>query len=103
MGAVVNLGRRPGPERLSQTGRHGAFLKLVSLLVILALVPGCQGSAAKLYIPLAYALTGVCIALLVSPTATAAIVGFILGGLLGAAVYNNSLKRQLLEHRPPAR
>jgi hypothetical protein len=25
------------------------------------------------------------------------VVGFVVGGLLGAAVYNNSLKRQILE------
>ena len=36
---------------------------------------------------------------LMSPTLTAAVVGFAVGGLLGAAVYNNSLKRQILERQ----
>jgi glycerol uptake facilitator-like aquaporin len=71
--------------------------KLVALALILALVPACQIRPAQLYIPLAYAVTGLCVALLMSPTATAAVVGFVVGGLLGAAVYNNSLKRQILE------
>ena len=68
---------------------------MVALCLILALVPGCQLSAAQIYIPLAYGLTGLCIALLMSPTPVAAVVGFVAGGLLGAAVYNNSLKRQI--------
>jgi hypothetical protein len=67
----------------------------VALGLILALAPGCQISAAQIYIPLGYGLTGLCIALLMSPTPAAAVVGFIAGGLLGAAVYNNSLKRQI--------
>ena len=62
--------------------------RVVALCLILALTPGCQFSAAQIYIPLAYGLTGLCIALLMSPTPLA-------GVLLGAAVYNNSLKRQL--------
>jgi hypothetical protein len=66
------------------------------LLLICALLPGC-GQAAQFYIPLGYALTGLCIALLMSPTPVAAVVGLVLGGLVGAAVYNNSLKRQILE------
>ena len=65
------------------------------LCLILALAPGCQGSAAQVYIPLGCGLTGVCLALLMSPTPLAAVVGFMAGVLLGAAVYNNSLKRQL--------
>jgi xanthosine utilization system XapX-like protein len=72
---------------------------LVALALIFALMPGCQWTAAQLYIPLAYALTGLCIALLMSPTPTAAVVGLLLGLLLGAAVYNNSLKRQILERQ----
>lgn len=76
--------------------------KLVALALILALLPACQVSPAQLYIPLAYAVTGLCIALLMSPTPTAAVVGFIMGGLLGAAVYNNSLKRQLVEGQKTA-
>jgi hypothetical protein len=69
--------------------------KLVAVCLILALAPGCQVSAAQIYIPLAYGLTGLCIALIMSPTPLAAVVGFMAGVLLGAAVYNNSLKRQL--------
>ena len=71
----------------------------VAVCLILALVPGCQISAAQIYIPLSYGLTGLCVALLMSPTPAAAVVGFIVGGLLGAAVYNNSLKHQMVE--PP--
>lgn len=56
--------------------------RVVAFCLILALTPGCQFSAAQIYIPLAYGLTGLCIALLMSPTPL-------------AAVYNNSLKRQL--------
>jgi hypothetical protein len=69
--------------------------RVVALCLILALVPGCQCSAAQIYIPLGYGLTGLCLALLMSPTPLAAVVGFIAGVLLGAAVYNNSLKHQL--------
>jgi hypothetical protein len=69
----------------------------VAVCLILALAPGCQISSAQIYIPLGYGLTGLCVALLMSPTPTAAVVGFIAGGLLGAAVYNNSLKRQIEE------
>ncbi len=69
--------------------------RVVAFCLILALTPGCQFSAAQIYIPLAYGLTGMCIALLMSPTPLAAVVGFMAGVLLGAAVYNNSLKRQL--------
>jgi membrane protein implicated in regulation of membrane protease activity len=79
--------------------------RVVALCLILALVPGCQFSAAQIYIPLAYGLTGTCIALLMSPTPLAAVVGFAAGVLLGAAVYNNSLKRQLSASRgngPPS-
>jgi hypothetical protein len=72
--------------------------KVVALCLILALAPGCQLSAAQIYIPLAYGLTGLCVALLMSPTPAAAVVGFIAGVLLGAAVYNNSLKRQILKN-----
>jgi len=73
--------------------------KLVALALIVALVPACQLSPAQLYIPLAYAVTGLCIALLMSPTPSAAVVGLVVGCLLGAAVYNNSLKRQILERQ----
>jgi hypothetical protein len=69
--------------------------RVVAFCLILALTPGCQFSAAQIYIPLAYGLTGTCIALLMSPTPLAGVVGFAAGVLLGAAVYNNSLKHQL--------
>ena len=72
-------------------------MQVVAVCLILALAPGCQISAAQIYIPLGYGLTGLCVALLMSPTPAAAVVGFIAGGLLGAAVYNNSLKRQIEE------
>jgi hypothetical protein len=72
-------------------------MKVVAVCLILALAPGCQISAAQIYIPLGYGLTGLCVALLMSPTPTAAVVGFIAGASLGAAVYNNSLKRQIEE------
>jgi hypothetical protein len=71
------------------------------LALIVALLPGCQWSAAQLYIPLAYALTGLCIAMLMSPTPIAALVGVLVGLALGAAVYNNSLKRQISEPPKP--
>lgn len=71
--------------------------KLAALVLVLALVAACQERVAQIGIPLAYGLTGLCLALLVSPTLTAALVGFLVGCVLGAAVYNNSLKRQLLE------
>lgn len=73
--------------------------KLVALALIVALVPACQWSPVQIYIPLAYAVTGLCIALLMSPTPTAAVVGLVVGCLLGAAVYNNSLKHQILERQ----
>jgi len=69
----------------------------VALVLVLSLVGACQDRVAQVGIPLAYGLTGLCLALLVSPTVTAGIVGFVVGCILGAAVYNNSLKRQLLE------
>jgi len=77
----------------------GAGRKLVAVCLILALIPACQWSPAQLYIPLAYAVTGLCVALLMSPTLTAGVVGLVVGGLLGAAVYNNSLKRQIQERQ----
>ncbi|MFZ2087589.1 MAG: hypothetical protein WAU47_03355, partial [Desulfobaccales bacterium] len=67
------------------------------VLVLTLMAAACQERLAQVGIPLAYGLTGLCLALLVSPTLTAAVVGFVVGCILGAAVYNNSLKRQLLE------
>jgi len=77
--------------------RHPRWVQILAVLLILALLPGCQERWARFCIPAAYAVTGLCIALLVSPSLGAAVAGFILGGLLGAAVYNNSLKRSLME------
>jgi hypothetical protein len=78
--------------------RQPQWRKLVAVVLVLTLVAAaCQEQAARVGIPLAYGLTGLCLALLVSPTFTAAAVGFVVGCILGAAVYNNSLKRQLLE------
>ena len=74
--------------------------RLVAICLILTLVPACSWSPAQVYIPLAYAVTGMCVALLMSPTFTAAVVGLVVGGLLGAVLYNNSLRRQLQEQRP---
>jgi hypothetical protein len=74
--------------------RQRRWRKLVALLLILTLVGACQERLAQVGIPLAYGLTGTCLALLISPTPTAAVVGFVVGCVLGAAVYNNSLKRQ---------
>lgn len=77
--------------------RQRRWPKLVALLLVLTVVGACQDRVAQVGIPLAYGLTGLCLALLVSPTLTAAVVGFVVGCVLGAAVYNNSLKRQFLE------
>jgi len=68
---------------------------MMALVLILALVASCQESVAKVGIPVAYGLTGLCLALLISPTVTAAVVGFVVGCVLGAAVYNNSLKHHI--------
>jgi membrane associated rhomboid family serine protease len=73
----------------------------MALAILLSLAPACMVNPAQIYIPLGYAATGLCIALLISPTYAAAIVGLVAGGLIGAAVYNNSLKRQLLERQQP--
>jgi hypothetical protein len=87
-----------------KSGVSGWRRKLVVLILILALAPACQLKPAQIYIPGAYALTGLCIALLVSPTPTSAVIGLLAGAVLGAAVYNNSLKHQLAEQpkTPPA-
>ena len=77
--------------------RQCRWQKIVVLVLVLSLVAACQDRVAQVGIPLAYGLTGLCLALLVSPTVTAGVVGFVVGCILGAAVYNNSLKRQLLE------
>lgn len=63
------------------------------------LLTGCTLTPTQVFIPLAYAGIGMCIALLVSPSVSAAVVGFLLGGIIGAAVYNNSLKTDLMERQ----
>jgi hypothetical protein len=73
--------------------RQRRWRKLVALALILTLVGACQDRLVQVGIPLAYGLTGMCLALLISPTLAAAVVGFVVGCVLGAAVYNNSLKR----------
>jgi hypothetical protein len=74
--------------------RQRRWRKLVALVLVLTMVGACQVRLAQVGIPLAYGLTGMCLALLVSPTLIAGVVGFVVGCVLGAAVYNNSLKRQ---------
>ncbi len=75
--------------------RRGRLLAVMVLLLTLA--AACQERVAQVGIPLAYGLTGMCLALIISPTITAGAAGFVIGCVLGAAVYNNSLKRQFLE------
>ncbi len=83
-------------DRRGTRGSHWGR-RLLAICLILALIPAC--SPAQVYIPLGYAFTGLCVALLMSPTLTAAVVGLVVGGLLGAAVYNNSLKHQIQDGR----
>jgi hypothetical protein len=70
--------------------------RAIVLLLIPSLLAACQIHAEQIYIPLAYGLTGLCLVLLIYPTPAAGVVGFVVGCILGAAVYNNSLKRRLL-------
>jgi membrane associated rhomboid family serine protease len=91
--------RKPKTENRYKAGRRAWGRKILALMLIITLVPTCQAVPARIYIPLAYGATGLCIALLMSPTYTAAVVGLAVGLLLGAAVYNNSLKRQLPEYQ----
>jgi hypothetical protein len=79
--------------------KNFGWRQVVVLGLICALLPGCAFTAARVFIPLAYAGIGMGIALLVSPSVTAAIVGFVLGGVIGAAVYNNSLKTDIMERQ----
>lgn len=73
------------------------LVRAVVLLLIPSLLAACQLHAEQIYIPLAYGLTGLCLVLLVHPTFGAGVAGFVVGLILGAAVYNNSLKRQLVK------
>lgn len=84
---------------LSRRGSRGSKVgyRVVAICLVLALIPACQWSPAQFYIPLAYAVTGMCVALLMSPTFAAGAVGLVVGGLIGAAVYNNSIRRQIQE------
>jgi len=81
---------------------RNTWLRVAALVLLVFLAPACVVNPAQIYIPLAYAFTGLCIALLISPTPTAAVIGLVGGGLVGAAVYNNSLKSQLMERPKPA-
>ncbi|MEW6660421.1 MAG: hypothetical protein AB1424_17385 [Thermodesulfobacteriota bacterium] len=78
---------------------RSSWHRAVALVLLLMMAPACMVNPAQIYIPLAYACTGLCVALLISPTYAAAIVGLVAGGLIGAMVYNNSLKRQLLDRQ----
>ncbi|MBM4289569.1 MAG: hypothetical protein FJ135_15750 [Deltaproteobacteria bacterium] len=82
--------RRPG------FGGWG-WRQVLALGLICVLLPGCNLNLTQVFIPLGYAAIGLCIALLVSPSVSAAIVGFVLGGIIGAAIYNNSLKSDIME------
>jgi hypothetical protein len=88
--------QKPGKNIRAKTWGWQQF---VVLGLIGVLLPGCTVNLTQIFIPLAYAAIGMCIALLVSPSVAAAIVGFVLGGVIGAAVYNNSLKADLMERQ----
>jgi|GEM_PF-5929262 len=77
----------------------GGPSRLLSLALICLLLSGCGLSVTQVFVPLAYAGIGTCIALLVSPSLTAALIGFGLGAIIGAAVYNNSLKADIMERQ----
>lgn len=85
------------------TWRHSSqtapLRRFLALALICLLLPGCGLNVGQVLIPLAYAGIGTCVALLVSPSLTAAIIGCLLGGIIGAAVYNNSLKIDLMERQ----
>ena len=76
-----------------------SWSRILAIGLICALLPGCSINLTRVFIPLAYAGIGMGIALLVSPSLVAAIVGFVLGGIIGAAVYNNSLKTDIMERQ----
>ncbi|AEB10676.1 hypothetical protein [Desulfobacca acetoxidans] len=77
--------------------RPWGWRRILALALICVMTPACSLNAAQIFIPLAYGSIGMCIALLVSPSLSAAIIGFAMGGIIGAAVYNNSLKSDLRE------
>ncbi len=81
------------------TRAPGSLTRLLTLALICCLLSGCGLNAVQVFIPMAYAGIGTCIALLVSPSLTAAIIGFALGAIIGAAVYNNSLKADIMERQ----
>jgi len=62
-----------------KTGHYRWAFKALALALMLALVPGCQLAPSQIYIPLAYGLTGLCIALLIYPSVSAAIIGLAAG------------------------
>lgn len=71
--------------------------RVLGLFLLGAFLAGCSLTAPRVYIPLGYAAIGLGIALLVSPSWPAAFWGLLLGGIIGAVVYNNSLKPDLVE------
>lgn len=83
--------------------KAAGWRRMLALGLVCALLPGCSLNLTRVFIPLAYGGIGMGIALLVSPSVSAAIVGFVLGGIIGAAVYNNSLKTDLMERQDPLR
>jgi hypothetical protein len=101
-GTLKNLNVLMKSQEIKKARERGTRLgwrQFVVFGLILSLLPGCTVNLTQVLIPLAYAGIGMCIALLVSPSATAAVVGFVLGGAIGAAVYNNSLKADLMERQ----
>lgn len=72
-------------------------LKFLAVILICLLLAGCPLTSPKFFIPLGYAAIGLGIAVLVTPSWVAAVSGFMLGAAIGAAIYNNSLKPDLVD------
>ena len=95
----MNTSRHQTDSGNKSARRPAAWRCFLVLGLIGVLLTGCTLTPTQVFIPLAYAGIGMCIALLVSPSVSAAVVGFLLGGVIGAAVYNNSLKTDLMERQ----
>jgi hypothetical protein len=94
--------RRPQHISGCRRGRNrppGGLARFLALALVGCLLTGCGLNATQVFIPLAYGGIGTCIALLVSPSLAAAVIGFALGAVIGAAVYNNSLKADIMERQ----